>query len=186
MPDPLVPLNRRFGTLLQALCGLPQWLLVAVEGAAMGGGLGLACCGDLVLADSGAQFGAPEVTLGLVPAQIAPFVVRRLGPSTARRWLLSGQRSDAQAAQLAGLVDEIVEGPMDVAVQTAVQRFASTAPRAVAATKHLLLQIQNTQPLPALLDDCAHAFARALRGAEAPEGLAAFAARRAPPWSVVA
>lgn len=79
VPDPLVPLNRRFGNLLQALCDLPQWLVVAVEGAAMGGGLGLACCGDLVLADAGAQFGAPEVTLGLVPAQIAPFVVRRLG-----------------------------------------------------------------------------------------------------------
>lgn len=79
VPDLLVPLNRRFGNLLQALCDLPQWLVVAVEGAAMGGGLGLACCGDLVLADAGAQFGAPEVTLGLVPAQIAPFVVRRLG-----------------------------------------------------------------------------------------------------------
>lgn len=185
-PDPLVPLNRRFGTLLQALCGLQQWLVVAVEGAAMGGGLGLACCGDLVLADANAQFGAPEVTLGLVPAQIAPFVVRRLGPATARRWLLSGARSGAQAAKQAGLVDEVIDGPMDAAVQTAVQHLAATAPQAVAATKHLLLQVQSAQPLPALLDEAAHMFARALRGPEASEGLAAFSARRPPPWSVVA
>lgn len=184
MPDPLVPLNRRFGTLLQALCGLPQWLVVAVEGAAMGGGLGLACCGDLVLADAGAQFGAPEVTLGLVPAQIAPFVVRRLGPAAARRWLMSGARSEAAAAHQAGLVDEVIEGgQMDAAVQAAVARLATTAPRAIAATKHLLLQMQSALPLPALLDDAAHMFARALRGPEAPLGLAAFAARKAPPWS---
>ena len=59
--DPLVPLNRRFGTLLQALCALPQWFIVAVEGAAMGGGFGLVCCADHVLAHSGAQFATPEV-----------------------------------------------------------------------------------------------------------------------------
>lgn len=187
VPDPLVPLNRRFGTLLQALCGLPQWLVVAVEGAAMGGGLGLACCGDLVLADTGAQFGAPEVTLGLVPAQIAPFVVRRLGPAAARRWLLSGARSGAVAAQQAGLVDEVVvDGTMDEAVQATVQRLATTAPQAIAVTKQLLLQVQSALPLPALLDDAAHLFARALRGPEAPQGLAAFAARKAPPWSPAA
>ncbi len=186
MPDPLVPLNRRFGALLQALCGLPQWLVVAVEGAAMGGGLGLVCCGDLVLADAGAQFGAPEVTLGLVPAQIAPFVVRRLGPAAARRWLLSGARSGAAAALQAGLVDEVIEGAMDDAVQAAVQRLAATAPQAIAATKHLLLQVQSALPLPALLDDAAHLFARALRGPEASEGLAAFTARKAPPWNPAA
>lgn len=182
-PDPLVPLNRRFGALLQALCALPQWLVIAVEGAAMGGGLGLACCGDLVLADAGAQFGAPEVTLGLVPAQIAPFVVRRLGPAAARRWLLSGTRSGAAAAQQAGLVDEVVDGAMDDAVQAAVQRLASTAPRAIAATKHLLAHVDGPAPLGTLLDDAAQLFAGALRGPEAPQGLAAFAARKAPLWS---
>jgi isohexenylglutaconyl-CoA hydratase len=186
VPDPLVPLNRRFGALLQALCGLPQWLVMAVEGAAMGGGLGLVCCGDLVLADSGAQFGAPEVTLGLVPAQIAPFVARRLGPAVARRWLLTGTRSGAVAAQQAGLVDEVVEGPMDAAVTQAMQRLAAAAPQAVAATKHLLSEIQTALPLPALLDGASHAFAHALRGPEAPQGLAAFAARRPPPWSAAA
>lgn len=181
--DPLVPINRQFGALLQALCALPQWLVVAVEGAAMGGGIGLVCCADLVLAHTKAQFGTPEVTLGIVPAQIAPFVVRRMGVAQARRWLLTGERFDAAAAQRAGLVDEVVDGDMDAAVLTAIQRHAAAAPQAVAATKRLLLS-QPDMPLPTLLDDAAQAFAQALRGTEAPQGLAAFAARKAPPWSI--
>ena len=180
--DPLVPLNRRFGALLQALCALPQWLVVAVEGAAMGGGFGLVCCADQVLAHTSAQFATPEVTLGIVPAQIAPFVVRRLGPSAARRCLLTGERWDAAKAQIAGLVDEVVSGDMEAAVQATIARHAAAAPQAVAATKRLLLAQAET-PLPALLDDAAVAFAKALRGPEAPQGLAAFAARKAPPWS---
>ena len=180
--DPLVLLNRRFGALLQALCALPQWLVVAVEGAAMGGGFGLVCCADHVLAHAGAQFATPEVTLGIVPAQIAPFVVRRLGPAAARRCLLTGERWDAATAQSAGLVDEVVAGGMEAAVQTAIARHAAAAPQAVAATKRLLLAHPET-PLPTLLDDAAIAFAQALRGPEAPQGLAAFAARKAPSWS---
>lgn len=180
--DPLVPLNRRFGALLQALCALPQWLIVAVEGAAMGGGFGLVCCADQVLAHTSAQFATPEVTLGIVPAQIAPFVVRRLGPSAARRCLLTGERWDAAKAQIAGLVDEVVSGDMEAAVQAAIARHSAAAPQAVAATKRLLLAQPET-PLPALLDEAAIAFSQALRGPEAPQGLAAFAARKASPWS---
>ncbi|MFN7123863.1 MAG: enoyl-CoA hydratase/isomerase family protein [Hydrogenophaga sp.] len=180
--DPLIPLNRHFGTLLQALCALPQWLIVAVEGAAMGGGLGLVCCADRVLAHAGAQFATPEVTLGIVPAQIAPFVVQRLGTAAARRCLRAGERWDAAAAQRFGLVDDVVDGDMDAAVQAAIARHAAAAPQAVAATKRLLLAQAET-PLPVLLDDAAVAFAQALRGPEAPQGLAAFAAREAPPWS---
>jgi len=183
--DPLVPMNRQFGALLQALCALPQWLVVAVEGAAMGGGIGLVCCADQVLAHAGAQFGMPEVTLGIVPAQIAPFVVRRMGAAPARRYLLTGERLGALEAQRAGLVDEVIDGDMDAAVQSAIATHAAAAPQAVAATKRLLLAVPET-PLPALLDDAARAFAQALRGSEAPQGLAAFAARRAPPWSAKA
>lgn len=180
--DPLIHLNRRFGALLQALCALPQWLIVAVEGAAMGGGFGLVCCADRVLAHTSAQFATPEVTLGIVPAQIAPFVVQRLGPAAARRCLMTGERWDAAAAQRFGLVDDVVDGDMDAAVQAAIARHAAAAPQAVAATKRLLLAQAET-PLTVLLDDAAVAFAQALRSLEAPQGLAAFAARKAPPWS---
>lgn len=180
--DPLIAVNREFGHLLQALSALPQVLIAAVQGSAMGGGVGLVCCADHVLAATDAQFATPEVTLGIVPAQIAPFVLRRLGPAAARRCLLTGERWDAATAQRAGLVDEVVAGDMEAAVQAAIARHAAAAPQAVAATKRLLLAQADT-PLPALLDEAAMAFAQALRGPEAPQGLAAFAARKAPPWS---
>ena len=148
----------------------------------MGGGFGLVCCADRVLGHTSAQFATPEVTLGIVPAQIAPFVVQRLGPAAARLCLLTGERWDAATAQRAGLVDEVVAGDMEAAVQAAIARHAAAAPQAVAATKRLLVAQPET-PLPALLDDAAVAFSKALRGPEAPQGLAAFAARKAPPWS---
>lgn len=188
--DPLVPMNRQFGELLQALCALPQWLIVAVEGAAMGGGLGLVCCADRVLAHHQALFAAPEVTLGIVPAQIAPFVVQRLGPAVARRWLLSGARSDALSAQRDGLVDDVIDeradDAMDAAVLAMVHRYAATAPHAMAATKRLLARLAGNEgeAMNAVLEEAAQAFARSLRGTEVPQGLAAFSDRRPPGWSV--
>ena len=107
--DPLIAVNRAFGRLLQALCDLPQVLIAAVQGSAMGGGVGLVCCADHVLASPDAQFATPEVTLGIVPAQIAPFVVRRLGDARARDWLLSGARWSAEQAMAAGLVNAIAD-----------------------------------------------------------------------------
>ncbi|AVP58466.1 enoyl-CoA hydratase/isomerase family protein [Pulveribacter suum] len=182
--DPLVPINRRFGALLEALCALPQWLIAVVEGAAMGGGVGLVCCADHVLAAEGAQFATPEVTLGVVPAQIAPFVVRRLGPTAARRWLLTGQRHGAAAALRDGMADEIADADgLQAALNAAVARYAQAAPQAVAATKRLLLE-EREQPLPDLLDAAAQLFAQSLRGSEAPLGLAAFGARQPAPWSM--
>ena len=108
--DPLIAVNRNFGRLLQALCDLPQVLIAAVQGSAMGGGVGLVCCADHVLAAPDAQFATPEVTLGIVPAQIAPYVVRRLGSAIARDWLLSGARWSAAEALSAGLVNAIADG----------------------------------------------------------------------------
>lgn len=181
-PDPLVVMNREFGALLEALSGLPQWLLVAVDGAAMGGGIGLVCCADYVLATPQAVFSTPEVTLGVVPAQIAPFVQRRLGDAAAREWLLLGQHWSALDALRAGLVQAVTEAPLADAVQARLRLLCAAAPQAVAATKQLLRQ-SAALPLPALLDEAAQSFAHALRGPEAPQGLKAFAKRLPAPWS---
>jgi isohexenylglutaconyl-CoA hydratase len=183
MPDPLISMNREFGSLLEDLCALPQWLLAAVDGVAMGGGVGLLCCADFVLATRAAVFSTPEVTLGIVPAQIAPFMVRRLGQREARRWMLFGQRWSAHEAKDAGLVNAVADGELGIAIQAQVLAFANAAPQAVAATKQLL-KTQDEQPLPLLLDQAAQSFAQALRGTEASQGLKAFAGRQPAPWSI--
>ena len=184
--DPLVQLNREFGTLLQQLAALPQLLIAAVQGAAMGGGVGLVCVADWVLADADAVFATPEVTLGIVPAQIAPFVQRRLGDGHARQWLLGGQRWSAQRALEVGLVQVIIEADdaehWQNQLQQQLARLAQAAPAAVAATKQLLAAIP-VQSLDASLNQGAQAFATALRGAEAAAGLKAFASKEPTPWA---
>lgn len=182
--DPLIPLNRGFGDVLHALTELPQWLVIAVDGPAMGGGFGLVCCADLVIATERSVFATPEVTLGLPPAQIAPFVWQRLGDALARQCLLSGARWSAAQAQAAGLVNTVVaDGALAAAVVEAEQALRAAAPGAVAATKQLLHRLRAKAP--DLRSEAAIAFAAALRGPEAAAGLAAFAKKQPAPWADV-
>lgn len=179
--DPLIALNAGFGRLLHALCALPQMLLVAVDGPAMGGGLGLLCCADFVLASPRAVFATPELTLGVVPAQIAPFVHRRLGDRLARQLMLSGEKISAQQALAQGLVDELADD-LPAAVARRISALRRAAPGAVAHTKALLCML-NQAPAPDLTAQAAIKFAANLRSPEAAEGLAAFAGKRKPGWA---
>ncbi len=179
--DPLIAVNAGFGTLLNALCALPQMLLAAVDGPAMGGGLGLVCCADFVLATPAAVFAAPEVTLGVVPAQIAPVVHRRLGDRLARRMLLSGEKLSAQQAMTLGLVDEVASD-LQVAAAERIKALRRAAPGAVAHTKALLCML-NQPPVSEFQTAAAVKFAAHLRSREAAEGLSAFAAKRKPGWA---
>jgi isohexenylglutaconyl-CoA hydratase len=182
--DPLIPQNRGFGDVLHALTELPQWLVIAVDGPAMGGGFGLVCCADFVIATERSVFATPEVTLGLPPAQIAPFVWQRLGDALARQCLLSGARWSAAQAQAAGLVNTVVaDGALGAAVVEAEQALRAAAPGAVAATKQLLHRLRAKAP--DLRSEAAIAFAAALRGPEAAAGLAAFAKKQPAPWADV-
>lgn len=179
--DPLIAMNAGFGALLEALCALPQMLLVAVDGPAMGGGLGLVCCADFVLAAPTAVFAAPEVTLGVVPAQIAVVVHRRLGDRAARRLLLSGEKLSADQALALGLADEVATD-LQVAVTQRLSTLRRAAPGAVAHTKALLCMI-NTAATHDLSEQAAIKFVANLRSPEAAEGLAAFAGKRKPGWA---
>ncbi len=180
--DPLLGMNRGFGDLLHALSALPQLLVARVDGPAMGGGFGLVCCADHVIATERAVLGTPEVTLGLPPAQIAPFVWQRLGQSTARQCLLQGLSYTAAQALQVGLVHEVVEEDSDAAWQARLTRLKRAAPGAVASTKQLLRSLQG--PVPDLRDAAAHAFAQGLRSTEAAQGLAAFARKQPAPWAI--
>ncbi|MCV2887825.1 enoyl-CoA hydratase/isomerase family protein [Ruegeria aquimaris] len=179
----VVALSLQAANLFDAVSGLPQFTVMAVEGAAMAGGLGLACCGDMVLAEETAHFALSEVRLGLTPAQIAPFVVARLGMRTARRLMLSGESVGGDTARGIGLADRLVPaGGMDAALDDLRRAMAPVAPQAVAMIKRQLsglsYQSRNDQRQSA-----AEAFASALLSAEAREGIAAFLEKRKPRWA---
>jgi isohexenylglutaconyl-CoA hydratase len=177
--DPLVAMNRRFGSLLEALDALPQVVVTVVEGAAFAGALGLIAVSDVALAASDARFSISETTLGLVPAQIAPFLARKMG-SAARRLALTATRFDAAVARDAGLVSDIAApADLDAYLLRILTDIGRCEPKALAATKAIL---RHAAPIePALLDEAAEAFAASLRGAGR-EGAAAFAAKASPPW----
>jgi isohexenylglutaconyl-CoA hydratase len=175
--------NRRFGALLEAIDALPKAVIVLIEGAAMGGGVGLVAVSDWAIAERAAQIGTPEVTVGLVPAQVAPFVVARIGYTQARRLATYGLRLDAEAALRVGLVHEIADGRDGMLARgvAAVNQVLRCAPQAVADTKRLV-RASLREPLGPTLDAAAHTFAAALAG-EAREGIRAFVEKRKPAWA---
>lgn len=150
----------------------------------MGGGFGLACVSDLAIAGPTAKFGMPETTLGIIPAQIAPFVVARTGLTQARRLALLGLRVDAKEAQSLGIVHQIAdnEEQIETLLAQALDRVRHCAPNATAQTKALLHRVGN-ENMSKLLDDAAEMFCSAVRGPEGAEGTMAFVQKRAPKWA---
>ncbi|MCY1527861.1 putative enoyl-CoA hydratase [compost metagenome] len=177
-------LNRAFGSLLEEAQNAPLVLVAVLEGAVLGGGFGLACVSDIAIAHSGAKFGMPETTLGILPAQIAPFVAKRIGLTQARRLALTAARFDGAEAGRLGLVHFCEADDAGVAERLALvlKQVRQCAPQANAATKALLLATE-TEPLDAVLDHAAELFAVAVTGEEGAEGTMAFVQKRAPRWA---
>lgn len=182
--NPIAARNRVFGRFMQRLAALPVPVLAVVEGAAMGGGMGLACGADIVLATADARFALSETSLGIIPAQIAPFVVARVGQRVAARMGLSGERVSGEVALRLGLVDELADDgeALDALLARWLTRIGACAPRANRVFKGLLRRC-GVDPLPELLDASAEAFAGCMRD-EGAEGIAAFREKRAAAWSV--
>jgi len=143
----------------------------------------LAACADIVLAGPGASFALSEARLGLVAAQIAPFVVARLGLATTRRLALTGSRFNAEQATNLGLVDELLpdRAELDARLDAILGEIQSCAPAALAATKALLNGLPGLD-IVAFSHTAADVFADAVLG-EGAEGIAAFKEKRAPAWA---
>ena len=182
--DPLIGPYRYLGDVLAALDRLPQTVIALVEGLAVGGGFGIACCADVVIADAGATFGMPEPRYGFIPSQIIPFVVRRIGEGRAREIALTGGVIDGRAAAEAGLVGRVVEGETALlaAADGVVADVLRCEPGALAEVKRLVLDCARHEE-GRVLDDAAESLVRLLRRAEAREGMAAFQAKRRPAWA---
>lgn len=182
--DPVADVNRAFGRLLQEVDAAPFAVIAVCEGAVMGGGFGLACVADVTVAVDGVRFRLPETSLGLPPAQIAPFIAARLGRSQARRLAVTGESVDAEEAVRIGLAH--LRRPDAAAADAAVAALCATIlrgePAAVAETKRLVNAAQPVE-LDATLDEAAARFAGFARSERAAAGFAAFLARKAPPWA---
>ncbi|TYO88913.1 enoyl-CoA hydratase/isomerase family protein [Oceanicella actignis] len=179
-------MSREAARLFDEIDALPILVVAAVEGAAAAGGVGLMCVADVAIAAEDARLALTETRLGLSPAQIAPFVLRRTGPAAARRLMLTGAALDAREAQRLGLVDQAVPADrLDAALAAVRAQALAAAPGAVAETKALLRALPGLERA-AQIERAARGFARLLTGDEAREGLAAFAARRKPRWALAA
>ena len=176
--------NRRFGVLSARADELRVPLIGVIEGAVMGGGFGLCCVTDIALAKADARFGLPETGLGLVPAQIAPFVLQRIGLTQARRLMLTGARIDGATAHALGLVHEVFDTTeaLEAALDQVLAQIRRCAPGANRATKALVKRVV-ARDLDPLLDYAAQLFAEASLGDEGREGATAFVEKRLPNWA---
>lgn len=182
--DPVADYNRHFGRLLRKVNGAPQATIAVLEGAVLGGGFGLACVTDVAIAHREASFGMPETGLGIPPAQIAPFVVERIGLSQARRLGVCGARFNGEEALRLGLVHFVAadSAQLDELLQSTLKQIRRCAPGANAVTKEIMLSAGRMEP-DAVLDYAAKKFSEAVRGAEGAEGTMAFVQKRLPKWA---
>ncbi|CAG2157187.1 putative enoyl-CoA hydratase [Cupriavidus yeoncheonensis] len=180
--DPVATRNRQFGYFMERLSVLPVPVIAAVDGAAMGGGMGLACAADIVLATRDARFALSETTLGIIAAQIAPFVVQRLGAVATRRLGLTGERVSGQPAVALGLVDQLAEdsAELDALIAEWLTRIGRCGPQANRVFKTLVGRC-GQEPVAPLLDEASRLFAQCMRR-EGAEGVAAFREKRDVSW----
>jgi len=163
---------------------LPQTVIMVVQGAAMGGGVGLACCNDVMITSKDCRFSTTETSLGLIPAQIASFVIQRVGFTQARRMMLTGVRFDGEEAQRLGIA-HFCEDDAD-AVNNRLEKVLASVrrcgPQANRMTKELLFHYMD-HGLEPTLEFAGGLFADCMLGDEAKEGVAAFIEKRKPEWA---
>jgi isohexenylglutaconyl-CoA hydratase len=162
---------------------MPQVVVFLVHGAAMAGGLGMACAGDMVIGVKDTRMALTETAIGVVPAQIGRFIIERVGEFNARYIMLTAQRFTAVEGKTFGLVDFLVD---DVAAGEAklaeiIGDVRRCAPQANAATKRLL-QANKELDSQAMIQYAGELFADAVQSDEGREGVASFLEKRKPSW----
>lgn len=182
--DPIAEVNAAFGELCVAYARTPLAVVAILEGTVMGGGFGLACVADVAIASETANFRLPETSLGVVPAQIAPFLVERLGYSQAKRMAVTGGRLDAAAALRLGLVHEVAAShAIGASLDKVLGDILACAPGALAETKALMAQARLQKPQD-MVQSAAAIFSQAAQGPEGLEGMTAFIQKRKPQWAL--
>jgi methylglutaconyl-CoA hydratase len=173
---------RSLGRMLEALNALPVPLIGRIQGAALGGGAGLAAACDIVVAADDAVFGFTEAKLGILPAVISPFVIAKIGQSAARELFLTAARFAAVRAREIGLVHSVVpEADLDVTVDAYLHELLTSAPGAVAAAKALIADVAARPPAD-VGQLTAETIARHRVSDEGHDGMRAFLEKRKARW----
>jgi methylglutaconyl-CoA hydratase len=172
----------RLGGMFAALGDFPKPVVGRIHGNVLGGGVGLVCCCDVAVASEDSRFGLTEVRLGIVPALISPYVLRRLGDPRARELMLTGERFDSATALRLGLVSHVVPaGELDARVDERVQQLLAGGPAAQGRIK-MLLELWTELNWEEYRGSLPRTLAEVRSGAEARDGLAAFFEKRKPRW----
>jgi len=173
---------RMLADMLAAFYTLPMPVIARVQGNAYGGGIGLMAVADIVIAAEGLRFALTETRLGLIPATIGPFVLRRIGHSQAREVFITGSVMDTERARRLGLVSIAVpDDALDETVARETGMALKASPEAMARAKTLLMA-QESGRLEADIDQAVTALADCWESPATQAGIAAFFARKDPPW----
>jgi len=168
--------------LFLALDSLPKPVIARVHGHCLGGGIGLVACCDVVVASDDTAFAFSETRLGIVPAVISPYALRKIGPAHARRYFLSGERFDAHEARRIGLVSErCAPEELDAVVVKIADEMLAAGPDAQARIKRMIRESANLT-WEAYRTSTMEQIAEARMGDEGQAGLASFRDKVAPPW----
>ncbi|MFZ4480079.1 MAG: enoyl-CoA hydratase-related protein [Rhodoferax sp.] len=174
---------RRFAAMLARIDRCAKPTVARVQGAALGGGVGLACACDIAIASDSAFFSVSEARFGILPAVIAPYLVNAVGKRQARRLALSATRISAAEALGLGLVHQVVAADeLDAAVDASAAELLAAGPLAQAEIKQLFAQLAVGPVGDEVIELTAQTISRVRGSAEAREGFAAFLGKRPPHW----
>ena len=174
---------RALARMLRTLAEMGKPTIARIQGAALGGGMGLAAACDIAVASTKAFFATSEVKFGIMPSAISPYVLRAIGARQAYRYFQSAERIDAARAREIGLVHEAVEAEqLDARVKEIVGALLQGGPLSQAAAKQLIRAVNHQPVNDTLVEDTAHRIAHLRATPEAREGIAAFLEKRSPAW----
>ena len=174
---------RALAKMLRTLAEMRKPTIARVQGAALGGGMGLAAACDITVASTRAVFATSEVRFGIIPSAISPYVLRAIGARQASRYFQTAERIDATRAREIGLVHEVAEpDQLDARVEEIVAALLQGGPLAQAAAKELIRAVAHQRINDNLLEDTAHRIAHLRATPEAKDGIAAFLDKRPPGW----
>jgi methylglutaconyl-CoA hydratase len=173
----------RLATMLRTIYECPKPVIARVHGAAFAGGVGLVAACDVAVASQTAEFCLTETKLGLIPATIAPYVIRAMGPGNARRYFLTAEKFDSGAALRMGLVQDVVAADrLDATIDELLGALMLTSAEAVTEAKRLVRDLAFRPIDDALVADTAERITAIRQSADGREGIASFLEKRKPRW----